>query len=196
MPTAYARSAFPYPTSISSGSATYYRVRHLAGMGYKLADMHSYTPSSTRNVLDSMVSLTGITGSPTTNCATASVSPSLHRRYADVHWSAPRHPQQLFQQFRDAQPIAVAKMAAALFALIWIGQRCYRATAITPATDSTIVYYTLSTGKGTIFRWSALLQQLYVTWFLIKMDRGHGLVLRWVPSNANLADPVPRGVLA
>jgi hypothetical protein len=29
MPIAYARSAFPYPTSISSGSATYYRVRHL-----------------------------------------------------------------------------------------------------------------------------------------------------------------------
>jgi hypothetical protein len=106
-----------------------------------------------------------------------------------------RPPQQVFQQFRDAQPIAVAEILSALFALICIGQRCYRATPITLATDSTIVYYTLSTGKGTTFRWSTLLQ-LYVTWFRIKTDRGHGLVLRWVPSNANMVDPVSWGVLA
>jgi hypothetical protein len=107
-----------------------------------------------------------------------------------------RPPQQVFQPFQDAQPIAVAEMAAALFALIWIGQRCYRPMALSLDTDSAVVYYTLSTGKGITFRRSPLLQRLYVTWFRIKMDRGHGLVLRWVPSNANLADAVSRGVLA
>jgi hypothetical protein len=74
-----------------------------------------------------------------------------------VHLDA-RPPQQVFQPFQDEQPIAVAEMAAALFALIWLGQRCYRATAITLATDSTVVYYTLSTGKGITFRRSLLLQ--------------------------------------
>jgi hypothetical protein len=79
-------------------------------------------------------------------------------------------PQRIFQPFTDAQPIAVAEMAAALFALIWLGQRCYRATANTFATDSTVVYYTLSTEKGVTFRRSLFLQILYVSWFKIKTE--------------------------
>jgi hypothetical protein len=79
--------------------------------------------------------------------------------------------------------------------LIWIGTRLRHPTAITLATDLSVAYYTLSTGKGytRTFRNSSLLQ---IQWFLIKLGRGHGLVLRWVPSQAKLADPVSRGVLA
>jgi hypothetical protein len=109
---------------------------------------------------------------------------------------ASQPPQQIYQPFTDDQPISVAEIAASLFALIWIGSRLRYPTAITLATDSTVAYYTLSTGKGYTFRHTPLLQTLYVQWFLIKLDRGHGLVLRWVPSQANLADPVSRGVLA
>jgi hypothetical protein len=105
-------------------------------------------------------------------------------------------PQQVYQPFSDSQPIAVAKIAAALFALIWAGTRLRQPTALTLDTDSTVAYYTLSTGKGYTFRHNVWLQALYIKWFQIKMDRGHGLVLRWVPSQANLADPVSWGVLA
>jgi hypothetical protein len=103
-------------------------------------------------------------------------------------------PQTIYQPFTNEQSIAVAEIAAALFALIWIGRRCYQPTATTLATDSTVAYYTLSTGKGYTFRHTPMLQ-MYVCWFQMKIDRGHGLVLRWMPSNANLADPVSRGVL-
>jgi ribonuclease HI len=95
----------------------------------------------------------------------------------------------MYQPFSDEVPIATAEITAALFALIWVGSRLHHPTAITLATDSSISYYTLSTGKGMTFQYSVMLQQLYIRWFRIKMDRGHGLVLRWVPSHANLADP-------
>jgi hypothetical protein len=102
-------------------------------------------------------------------------------------------PQQIFQPFSDQQPIAVAEIAAALFALVWIGAHLRQPTL---ATDSTVAYYALSTGKGLTIRYNMSLQCIYSKWFQIKMDRGHGLVLRWVPSEANLADPVSRGVLS
>jgi hypothetical protein len=44
----------------------------------------------------------------------------------------------------------------------------YRSTNITLATDSTVVYYTLSMGKGTTFHNSVLLQSLYEGHFLSK----------------------------
>jgi hypothetical protein len=104
-------------------------------------------------------------------------------------------PQQIYQQFTDAIPIAQAEIAASLFALIWVGSRLRQPTAITISTDSTVAYYTLATGKGYTFRHSIWLQILYIHWFQVKMNRGHGLVVRWVPSTANPADPVSRGVL-
>jgi ribonuclease HI len=109
---------------------------------------------------------------------------------------ASQPPQQIFQPFLDEQPIEVAEIAAALFALIWIGAGLRQPTAITLATDSTVACYSLSTGKGLTLRYNLWLQCLYIRWFQIKMDTGHGLVLRWVPSEANLADPVSRGVLS
>jgi ribonuclease HI len=104
-------------------------------------------------------------------------------------------PQRIYQPFTDVLPIAVAEVAAALFALIWIGSRLRQPTAITVATDSTVTYYALSTGNGLTIRYNEWLQCPYMKWFEIKMDRDHGLVLRWVPSEANFADPVSRGVL-
>jgi hypothetical protein len=59
-----------------------------------------------------------------------------------------------------------------------------------------VTYYVLSTGKGRTIRTHVILQQLICTWFSIKCTRGHRLVVRWVPTDANLADPVSRGVLA
>jgi hypothetical protein len=103
--------------------------------------------------------------------------------------------QQIFQQFTNRIPIARAEIAAALFALNWIGARLQHPINITLATDSAVAYHTLATGKGYTIRYDIWLQTLYASWFSIKMNRGHGLVVRWVPSAANPADPVSRGVL-
>jgi ribonuclease HI len=100
---------------------------------------------------------------------------------------ASRPPQQIHQAFSEAIPIAQAEIAAALFALIWVGSRLRQPTAITIATDSAVAYYTLSTGKGYTIRHNIWLQTLYLKWFTIKMNRGHGLEVRWVPSAANPA---------
>jgi ribonuclease HI len=108
---------------------------------------------------------------------------------------ASQPPQQVYQPFQDQVPIAAAEIAAALFALNWVGSRLRQPTNITLATDSAVAYYTLSTGKGYTMRYNIWLQTLYMSWFKIKLDRGHGLVVRWVPSAANPADPVSRGVL-
>jgi hypothetical protein len=107
---------------------------------------------------------------------------------------ASRPPQKVYQTFSEAIPIAQAEIiTAALFALIWVGSRLRQPTAITIATDSAVAYYTLATGRGYTFRQNIWLQTLYVKWFSIKLNRG--LVVRWVPSAANPADPVSRGVL-
>jgi ribonuclease HI len=105
-------------------------------------------------------------------------------------------PQQIHQRFTDSIPIARAEIAAALFALNWIRSRLRQPTNITLATDSAVTYYVLSTGKGMSLRYDIWLQTLYVVWFKINMNRGHGLVVRWVPSAANPADPDSRGVLS
>jgi hypothetical protein len=56
------------------------------------------------------------------------------------------------QPFSDRIPIAEAEIAAALFALNWVGSRLRQPTNITLATDSAVAYYTLSTGNGYIMR--------------------------------------------
>jgi hypothetical protein len=99
-------------------------------------------------------------------------------------------PQTIYQPFTDEIPIAVAELAAALFTLVWCGSRLRQPTVITLATDSSVVYYVLTTGKVYTIRNNVWLQALYVRRFKIKLDRGHGLVVRWEPSQANLADPV------
>jgi ribonuclease HI len=107
---------------------------------------------------------------------------------------ASQPPQMVYQSFTDTVAIAVAEIAAALFALIWCG--CLRQpTAITLATDSAVTYYVLSTGKGSTIRYNTWLQCIFVKWFEIKVNRGHSLVVHWVPSQANLAEPVSRDVL-
>jgi hypothetical protein len=63
-------------------------------------------------------------------------------------------PQRIYQPFTDVLPIAVAEVAAALFALIWSGSRLRQPTAVTIATDSTVTYYALSTGKGLTIRYN------------------------------------------
>jgi hypothetical protein len=112
-----------------------------------------------------------------------------------VYWPGPP-PRYVYRQYSDARPIAFAEIAAALVALIHTAKHNHLATTITIATDSALAYYILSTGKGKTLRMYNILQQLYITWLLIKSKRGHRLVVRWVPSDANLAGPVSRGVLA
>jgi hypothetical protein len=102
----------------------------------------------------------------------------------------------MYRSYEDERPIAFAETAAALVGLIHTADRNHQATTITLATDSAVVYYILQTGKGLTLRRHKLLQELYITFFGIKSKRGHRLVVRWVSSDANLADPVSRGVLA
>jgi hypothetical protein len=69
------------------------------------------------------------------------------------------------------------------------------ATTITLRTDSNIVYYVLNSGKGATIRQNVILQELYVAYYKIKNKRGHRLVVWWVPTDANLVDPISRGVI-
>jgi hypothetical protein len=92
--------------------------------------------------------------------------------------------------------INFAEMAVVLITLICAARRHQQPTTFTLNTDSGVVYYTLRTGKGTTLRQNQLLQELYCTYLKIKMERGHGLAVSWVPSEENLADPLFRGVLA
>jgi ribonuclease HI len=197
MSPASSRPAGPSTSGIAARSPPNSRICHVASVGDELAHVHCHAPSPKGNLLAEMVSGSSLLHRP------RPLAPQ-HRSLLVYTYATPtslgvyvntQPPQTIYQPFTDEQPIAVAEIAAALFALIWIGRRCYQPTAVTLATDSTVVYYTLSTGKGFTFRHTPMLQMLYVCWFQIKIDRSHGLVLRWVPSNANLADPVSRGVL-
>jgi hypothetical protein len=85
-------------------------------------------------------------------------------------------------------PIAWAETAA-LVGLLWIIKNCVtEPTTITLCTSSSVVYYTLLKGTG-FLRNNPLLQNLYLSMIAYKIQTGHGLVIRWVPSQANLADP-------
>jgi ribonuclease HI len=63
-------------------------------------------------------------------------------------------PQRIYQPFTDEVPIAVAELAAAIFTLIWCGSRLRQPTSITVATDSSVVYYVLSSGKAQTLRYN------------------------------------------
>jgi hypothetical protein len=102
----------------------------------------------------------------------------------------------LVRLYDDVKPIHFVEMAAALVALIWAGKHHHQATTFTLANDATVVCYTLCTGRDRTLRCNPLLQDLYSPWILIKMEQGHSLVVRSVPSAENLADPLSRGQLA
>jgi hypothetical protein len=67
-------------------------------------------------------------------------------------------------------------------------------TTITLYTDSSTVYHTLVKGTGLTLQASPLLQKIFVAMWIMKNKARHGLVVRWVPSEHNLADPLTRGV--
>jgi hypothetical protein len=69
-------------------------------------------------------------------------------------------------------------------------------TTVTLCTDSAVVYHTLNKGAGSTLRYSTLLKNLYIQYLINKVKSGHGVVVPWVPSAENLADPLSRGVLA
>jgi hypothetical protein len=100
-----------------------------------------------------------------------------------------------YRRLEPPQPIAVAEMAAALVGLHWYLQDvAHQPTTIILYTDSSIVYHTLAKGTGITLRRSPLLQNLYIAFLINKVYTGHGLVVRWLPSTQNLADPLSRGV--
>jgi hypothetical protein len=102
-----------------------------------------------------------------------------------------------YRRLEPAQPIAVAEMAADLVGLHWYLQDvATQPTTVILYTDSSVVFHTLSRGTGLTLRSHELLQNLYVSFLINKVYTGHGLVVRWVPSRQNLADPLSRGVHA
>jgi hypothetical protein len=96
--------------------------------------------------------------------------------------------------YQDTKPIAFAEMATAFVGLSW-AMRNHRSepTTVTLATHSSVVYYSLLRGTGLSLRTSSLLQKLYINMYSQKIKAGQGLVIRWVPSELNLADPLSRG---
>jgi hypothetical protein len=88
------------------------------------------------------------------------------------------------------------EMAATLQGLLWMFCQLDQPTTVTIYTDSSSVYYSLVKGTGRTLRQSLRLQTLYVQMFKNKIQAGHGLVVRWVLSAENLADPLSRGVHA
>jgi hypothetical protein len=105
-------------------------------------------------------------------------------------------PHAIHQPLDPPLSIAEAEIAAALHALLVITETYHQSVHITLYTDSAVAFYTLSSGKGLTFCQSLLLQMLYVLGIKNKVNRGFSLVVRWIPSQANLADPVSRGVSA
>jgi ribonuclease HI len=96
--------------------------------------------------------------------------------------------------YYDRKPIAIAEMAAVLLGLSWaMTHQIEEPTTLTLATDSSVVYYSLLRGTGITLQHSPLLQELYVNMYRKKIKAGHGLAIRWVPSEQNLADPLSRG---
>jgi hypothetical protein len=95
----------------------------------------------------------------------------------------------------DCKAIAFAEMAAALAGLLCINRQP-APTTITLCTDSAVVYHTLVKGSGITPRSCEILRNMYIQVLLNKVNSSHGLVVRWVPSTENLADPLSREVLA
>jgi hypothetical protein len=100
----------------------------------------------------------------------------------------------MIQHYTDVRDIAFAEMVAVLKGLIWtITSQLQQPTTITLFTDFSVVYYSLVKGTGLTLRASPLLQNMYVGMLLLKNKAGHGLVVRWIPSEQKLADPLSRG---
>jgi hypothetical protein len=102
----------------------------------------------------------------------------------------------MVRYYEDRRPIAFAEMAAAIVGLHQFQRTLTALTTITLCMDSAVVYHTQNKGTGSTLRYSLLLKNLYVQRMINKLKSGHGLVVRWVPSAENLADPLSRGVLA
>jgi hypothetical protein len=66
-------------------------------------------------------------------------------------------------------------------------------TTLNLYTDSQVVYHTIVMGTGITLRSSPLLLDLYYVLYTNLNKAGHSLVVRWIPSHANLADPLSRG---
>jgi hypothetical protein len=178
-------------TGDGPGPEAHHGLPHVASMGNGLAHVHRHIDSTPRDLLDTLDDAQP-PASPTRSTLVYSDATSFT---IGVFWPGPP-PRYLYRQYLDHRPIAFAELAAALVVLIHTAKQNHLPTTITIATDSSVVYYVLSTGKGKTLRMYHILQQLYITWFTIKSKRGHRLVVRWVTSDANLADPVSRGVLA
>lgn len=90
----------------------------------------------------------------------------------------------------DTKPLQ--KLPASLVALIWAGRYYHHVTPFTTATDSSVVYHTLVTGKCSTFRHNHLLQMLYChkEWKRTCPHCPVGAVNSYLA-----ADPLPRGVL-
>jgi hypothetical protein len=78
--------------------------------------------------------------------------PELLRRY-------------LHRSYNGRKPIAFAELAAALVGLVHTANDLLEPTTITLATDSSVVFYVLSTGKGSTLRQYKILQELYMAYF-------------------------------
>jgi hypothetical protein len=106
--------------------------------------------------------------------------------------SCPAH----LASYSKEHSITYVEMVVALAGLLWISRQLHHPTNVTLFTDSSMVYHTLVKGTGTTLHSDSLLQNMYISWLINKVHSGHGLVVRWVPSADNLADPFSRGVLA
>lgn len=84
-------------------------------------------------------------------------------------------------------------MAAALRDIIsYITNHLNIPTTINLFTDSSVVAAALLKGTGLTLRSSAILQTLYCTVLFYLIKAGHALVVRWIRSEENLADPFTR----
>jgi hypothetical protein len=106
-------------------------------------------------------------------------------------------PASLVQCYDDRKPIAFAEMAGTLAeAFLWFMRSLDQPTTITVYTDSSSVYHSLVRGPRLTLRTFEILKNLYAVMIINKQKSGHGLVVSWVPSAENMADPLSRGVLA
>jgi hypothetical protein len=95
------------------------------------------------------------------------------------------------QHYTDQQSIASVKMEEAFRRFIWYKRQLSQPATLTLCTESAVVYYTLAKGTGLILRSLALFQTLYF-YKLLKLQAGHALVFRWVPSDENQAYSLTR----
>jgi hypothetical protein len=79
-------------------------------------------------------------------------------------------PRRIHQPFTDQRPIAYAEMTAAIAGLNYVTQQFHQTTRFTLFTDSLIMYYTFTRGKGITRRQNQSLQWLYCKWIKITIN--------------------------